>query len=361
MAGELSSIAKLYYEELFSGLDFYFSDILPEEQSQQEIAPIEVKQRGLFMASEVLADQYPSLAELFAQTSVVERYYCLLDRFANEYRSNVDKEFSSLDDKAKDLFECIIAHGRTMPSSWDKIKSGGAAEQDWKDKMESLELRYQEDLRRCADFRKFFLSEPVLSCDADAYSRREIKDIFPALDRAYLDFNNKEIDVFVEHAPEAMYERLIVSYAVEFVAEIGSRLKNAMNDLDATRRRLEEHNNKKPDLLANVTSFGNAVETWESRRNDIIDYLDQCTGFVEKYAGVRSQLVENGASSQLAIESAEKIVRELHPDVCDAREVLMAQRWHAKRQEQEEALERQRKIDKTETGKTLDTSSEMKR
>ena len=361
MANEYNATVKLYYEELFDEFEYFLSNIPPGDELLRELSPPTIKAFGLEMAADVLANNSPHLIDLFAKTSIEEKYDYLLDRFASEYRSEINGEYGDLVDKAKKSLHRLNNHGLVRPSSWGEIKSGWTAIEEWEEKKKCLELCHQDDIKRRDDFRELFLSESVLSCDAYAYGRREIKTYFPVISREHTDFNDKEINASIEHDPVAIYDRLINLYASEFVAESGSKLRKAMNDLDATKRRLETHDDEKPDLLANVTSFGKAIEVWESRRNETVDYLEQCTGFVEKYAGGRSQLVENGVSSQLAIESAEKVVRSLHPDVCNAREVLMAQRWHAKRQEQEEALERQRKTDKTETGKTQDASGGMKR
>jgi len=361
MTNDFNPIVKLYYEELFGNLEFYLSDIVPGFDPHRELEPIGLKRQGLSMAEEVTRDQYPQLGDLFEQTSVTERYNYLLDRFANEYRSMTDKELAGLLDEAEESLNLLDAHSMAAPSSWDKIKSEGTAERDWKDKMDTLERRYQEDSKRCGDFQKYFLSEPALSCDADAYARGEIETYFPALDKAYLDFKDKEIDVFVEIDPEAIYESILASYSTEFVARIGSELKVSLDDYDTSRRSLERHDKEKPDLLASVASFGDAVEKWESRRAVIVDELEHCAGFVEKYASIRSQLVENGASSQLAIESAEKVVQSVHPNVFEAKIVLMARREIAQQQEQENALGRQGEIGQDEGGQTQENSAGLKR
>lgn len=339
MANEFNPVVKLYYDGLFENLEFYLTDIAPGDDAHWELGSVDVQRQGLRMSAEVMSDQYPQLDELLSKTSITERYDYLLHRYANEYRTNMDKEVAERTGKAEESLGRLESHNKARPSSWDTIKSTGAAEQEWKGEKDLLERRYREDLKRVDDLVKYFRPEPVLSCDAEVFAKEEVEKYFPQLKDEQQRFREGEIEVFTELDPADLYERMVLSYSVEYVAEIGDKLKHAQKALDAAKRSLENHEGEKPDLLTNVRSFGDAVEKWETRRNEIVSHIDHVTKLAEWSGGLRSQLLEEGRMSPLAREKGVIPVQVLHPQLVEARNEVLARQWTALRQEQVESRE----------------------
>jgi len=336
MADEYNPVVKLYYDELFGALDFYLSDIAPGDETLRYAEPVALKRQGLAMSAEFVGDQSPELADLFETTSVTERYNYLVHRFSDEYQGGMERIHAELTGKAEESLARLRSHEGAMPSSWENIKNFGGAGREWDEKKDVLEKHYQEAVKRGNDFEKYFLAGPLMSCDAKVHAMDEIQTYFPELDNEHIDLLNKEVGVFTEYNPEALYEQMIESYAIAYVAKTGNALKNAWNDLDAAKKAFEEHAAQRPDLLSSVTSFGEALATWEKQRDGMLESIEKYEGLVEHDRARRSQLRGWGEQSEPAIDYAKSMVESLHPDVIVARDEAMAARWNAKQRELEQ-------------------------
>lgn len=136
---------------------------------------------GFKMAAEMIYDNEPELSDPFWEAPISEKYSYLMDRFAQEYVSDQAKQLADAERKSVEACACLESHCGNKPTVWENIRSLGAAEREWGERLKELRTDVVDGLKERQRMADSSGSTALVGPDAEHAARKKMTEFFPEI------------------------------------------------------------------------------------------------------------------------------------------------------------------------------------
>ncbi len=156
---------------------------------------------GIDFSADMLDGNEPELTERFNAAPVTEKYSCLVTRYMEEYRADLETRVNlSQEDYIGASFD-VDSHRRDRASAWDDLASLGSAGRQWTERLDALEQAAADKKKDWQDLEKYAGTSSLVDIDAFRFGVEKTKDVFPDIAEQHQQHKRGEYKELLETDP----------------------------------------------------------------------------------------------------------------------------------------------------------------
>ncbi len=299
---------------------------------------------GIDFSAQMLDDAEPELTDSFNAAPVTEKYACLVTRYIDEYRTDLQTRVDlSHADSIGASFD-VDSHRRDRPSAWDALTSLGSAGRQWAERLNALEQTSADKKKDWQDLQAYAETSSLVEIDAFQFGVEKTRELFPKIAEQHQEHNRREFEKMLAFDPFRLHDKLTKEYANFYIADAGKKFFGLQETRDAHQSRLQEHDAARPGWLENLKTFGGAEKAWKNQREVLAQKIGEIkVQMAEQHK--KREACRDGWLSEAARKDAAHFIQALHPEVGKACERHAARNWeqaNAARLEQQKERQAER-------------------